>query len=461
MTSTGVLIGKYTAQTGNTGTVTFSNIPQNFRHLRLVMSARTDRGATVDGVNIRFNDDNTDANYPSIRQYVIGTGPLVASTEYMFAGYVPGTSIGTNTFSNSECIILDYTSSRTKSLHAWTNWASSNLNGFQSMDAGKWTGTSAITKIVLTGDLGNNFVAFSTFMLYGIADSATASVTKPSGRGGDIVQNDGNYWYHAFLADGTFTLNTPKQVEAVVIAGGGGGGGHGLNDKGGAGGGAGGVVYRSLYLDKGTYAVTVGAGGSGGGTVNTEAGTKGGTGGNSTFAGLTALGGGGGAGGWAGSGSDHTGATGGSAGGSTKGGSSASGTAGQGNDGAVCDIGSVIGIDNGSGGGGAGSAGYVASTTTGGQGGLGTTAWAQWASATNTGNSSSLTYAGGGGGGVYTGTAGSGGAGGGGAGGATGASGVGGSTNTGGGGGGAGGGANAARAGSAGGSGIVLIRYSR
>jgi hypothetical protein len=460
MASTNVLIAKHTISTGNVGTVTFDNIPQNFKHLRLAISARTDRGSTVDGIKLRFNGDTTTANYPEIRQYIIGTS-LTTSTENMFAGYCPGSSIGSNVFSSSECLILDYTSSRAKSTNAWTHYASTNLNGFFSMDAGKYTGTSAISKIVLTPDVGPNFLRWSTFALYGVADTATAIVTKPKARGGDIVNRDTNYWYHAYLANGTFTLEQPAQVEALIVAGGGGGGGHYASDKPGAGGGAGGVVYRSLYVDKGTYAVTVGAGGAGGGSsANTAVATLGANGSNSSVFNLTAIGGGGGGGGFAGSGTDHSGSSGGSGGGGTKGATAASGTAEQGNDGAECDVGSSIGVDNGSGGGGAGYAGLIATVSVGGGGGIGTSGFTEWALATNTGYSTSLTYAGGGGGGhTNSSAAGAGGTGGGGAGGAVNNNGTSADNNTGSGGGGAGGGTSG-RTGGAGGSGIVILRYS-
>jgi len=255
---------------------------------------------------------------------------------------------------------------------------------------------------------------------------------------GGTIYTDGDYKYHKFTSDGTFTVTSTQGasiVDALVIAGGGGGGG----DNGG-GGGAGGYLYTAEHSVSATaYSITVGDGGAGAGGSDAVNGQ------NSVFSSLTATGGGfGGT-----NNKTHAGASGGSGGGGGGGttGGGGSGTAGQGYAGG--SSGGNTSPKSGGGGGGAGAVGSPGPST--GTGGIGSNAQSAWATITSSGDSGY--YAGGAGAGHEgAGADNVGGTGGGGAGGGPSDTGVAGTANTGGGGGGAG-------SGGAGGSGIVIIRY--
>ncbi len=239
-------------------------------------------------------------------------------------------------------------------------------------------------------------------------------------------------------------------VNYLIVAGGGGGGSSGS----GGGGGAGGLLSGSTSLLPGsTYSVSVGAGGTAGAyssTIPTN-------GGDSSFASLTAIGGG--RGGYWDIGNGGNGGSGGGGGGgsATTGGAA---TVGQGNAG-----GSATGAANygSGGGGGAGAVGGNGNGSAGAAGGVGsvttliTTAQATSASVGQV-VSSSVYFAGGGGGGIYYAAGGLGGSGGGGnANAGSGQAGSAGGTNTGGGGGGGGSNGSNLPAGGAGGSGCVII----
>ena len=111
-------------------------------------------------------------------------------------------------------------------------------------------------------------------------------IPKISATGGTTV-TDGAYTYHVFVANGNFVVSEgPGTIEALVI----GGGGAARGDWPG-GGGAGGVAHaQSWPMTPGTYPVVIGAGGaaspisSGDGSANKGADT--------TFNGITGLGGG-------------------------------------------------------------------------------------------------------------------------------------------------------------------------
>lgn len=290
--------------------------------------------------------------------------------------------------------------------------------------------------------------------------SFSISTTAPpylTASGGNSTTTSGDYKYHIFTGNGTFTVSTlgsdstyGDKVDYLIVAGGGGGGGHVSG-----GGGAGGMLSTSsqnVTVTAQGYSIVVGgAGGGSGGT--------GGNGSSSSAFSVSTTGGGGGGGGYATSG--NSGGSGGGGGHGPSSSSGGSGVSGQGNPGGTgYHSGSVMG----GGGGGKGGSGTPGNSTP--NGGAG----AQW----NVGPDSNYYAAGGGGGGI-SGNGGNGGIGGGGGGAsqnapdgtgggnarnsgsnAGGTSGGSGGSETGSGG---GGGGHPGGPGAGGGSGIVIVRY--
>lgn len=413
--------------------LTFANIPQSgYTDLKVVLSIRSD--STDLDTLISFN--GSAASFSGKRLY--GSGSAVASDSVgRSAGLVNMTSYTALTFANNEFYIPNYVGSANKSFSVDSVTENNATAAYSLLAAGLWSNTAAITSITIAPSLGN-FVANSTFSLYGLAALGTTPVIAPKATGGNIT-TDGTYWYHTFLSSGTFTPATALSCDALVVAGGGGGFFSGA--------GAGGLLaYTSqTFASSTSYGIAIGAGGAAGSNATGFAGQ----GNNSSVTGLTApLGGGRGVGG------SLNGVSGGSGSGSCNNtaGSYGTGTSGQGNNGGTGNWGTPS--YTGGGGGGAGAAGSDAGggDPPGGAGGAGLNTYSTWASATGTGVSGY--YAGGGGGGKSSGgSGGTAGAGGGGA-GSTGGTGSAGTANTGGGGGGGNG------AGGAGGSGIVIIRYA-
>jgi hypothetical protein len=423
--------------TQSASAVTFDNIPQSgYTDLKLVISARTDRAAGIDDCRIRPNNSTSSQTMRRLQ----GSGSSASSyTDTQIQFIAPAASATASTFSNTETYIPNYLSSNFKSFSVDGVTENNATAAYQHLDAGLFSSTSTISSIVIDTYVGSNFVANSTFSLYGLAAVGTTPAIAPKATGGDIIENDGTYWIHTFLTSGNFTPQTSLTCDYLVVAGGG-GGSSGGNGAGGGGGGAGGYQTGSISVATSTT-VTIGAGGAGGVSAN---GTQGG---NSVFSSITSTGGGYGA--VFPSYANSTGGTGGSGGGAssvfsgfTSTGGSA--TSGQGNTGGT---GTTQGTYAGGGGGGAGAAGSNGGTN-GGNGGNGLASSI---------SGTSVTYAGGGGGGTDSGNAASsGGTGGGGAGRYTSAA-VSGTANLGGGGGGSSG--VLSNAGGNGGSGIVIIRY--
>jgi hypothetical protein len=443
-----VLISEQTVS-APVASVTFSNIPQTgYTDLKIVVSARRTSATDFGSLTIAFNGSSSSfAN-----RILVGTGSAVAAgIQTTAVGPLQGTLTTANTFNNNEIYIPNYTSSRVKS-YSFDGVLENNTTDSRAiLGTGIWSATpAAITSVTLGSDLTGNFAAGSTFCMYGIAAFGTTPTVLPKATGGDIISNDGTYWYHAFLSSGVFTPLSNLSCDYLVVAGGGGGS---VNEAGGGGAGGlrstvtatggGGSLESALSLTSGIqYPVTIGAGGA-------TASGNGIQGSSSIFSTITSVGGGGGGNGGV------AGAAGGSGGGGGAFGSNAGGARTV-NQGFAGGNGSPVNGGAG-GGGGAGAVGVNGTASSAGNGGAGVSISA-FASATNTGVSNF--YAGGGGGGAFTGsTQSTGGAGGGGAGGAgTPTVGTAGTVNTGGGGG--GGGTGGTIVGGAGGSGIVIVRYT-
>lgn len=416
--------------------ITFSNIPQNFTDLYVVLSVRSSRSANQDGVIYTLNSSTSGYSYRQLYGGAAGgsivTGSATGTPAYQFLGICPAANNTASTFGNQVLHIPNYTSGTAKSTSSDSVAENAAATNFQlDLLAGLWTGTSAITSVTFSSENAANFVQNSSATLYGI--NRTSAIGKPKAIGGSITYANG-YWIHTFTGSGTFSAQEAIEVDALVVAG---GGGSGFHIPG--GGGAGGLLTVSnIPLTKGAFSVLVGSGGAAGATAGFP---QGGFGSNSSFLSTVAIGGGYGGTRQLTPSSGGSGGSGGGGGGAGNGGTATggSGTSGQGNSGGNGYL-YPDGRAAGGGGGGASAAGVAGSFGAGGAGGAG----ALWNGA----------YYAGGGGGSSGNSAGTGGIGGGGNGSLfqPGLSPQNGTANTGGG---AGGGEN----GASGGSGVVIIRY--
>lgn len=403
----------------NAANVTFSNIPQTFTDLRIVVSARSN-AASTDSVDLYAQMNGATTNYSMRRLF--GSGSTASSDTASGAatslrvGNMPGANPTANSFGSTTITIPNYTGSATKPVLSESCNENNGSTALIMLTASLWSDTAAITQILLAPFSGS-FIAGSTFYLYGLAQVPVIV--------GGTETISGGYKIHTFTATSSLRVVEAGQVEYLVVAGGGSGGGQ----YEGGGGGAGGILRGVAALSVGNQSITIGGGGAA-----AAGGTDGGTNGTDTSAfSLTATGGG--RGGRFSSGAGASGGSGGGGGGPGGGGGSA--VSGQGN------AGGSGGSGAGGGGGGAGASGGNASTNTGGAGGTGIL----W---------NGVFYGGGGGGGATT-TIGPGGNGGGGSGANYTVGAQAGAANRGGGGGGIR--ESVGVTAGAGGSGIVIIRY--
>jgi hypothetical protein len=448
-----VLLEKIVVPAAGASSVTFANIPQTgYTDLVVKFSARMSNAVNVvDDVVVSFNGSTASFSMRRLFGSGVGYASDTGGGNFNWVSQSPNTAATANTFGNAEFYIPNAFGSTNKSISADSVSENNASGAYIFMGALLRSNTDAITSIGLAG-YSSNFLANSTFYLYGVAALGTTPTIAPKATGGDVIDTDGTYWYHIFRSSGTFTPAVALTTDYLVVAGGGSGGAGGV---GGGGGGAGGMrctvtgtggsgsLESPLSLASGTgYTVTIGAGGAG---VTSSIGNNGS---NSVFSTITSTGGGGGSNGVAtGVAGNAGGSGGGGAGRSAPANGGAASPSGQGFAGGNGTA--TAGTDGAGGGGGASAAGANASNPNGGAGGAGR--------ATSI-TGSSVTYAGGGGGATGSGTGGgAAGSGGGGLGGSTtvpsGGAGV---ANTGGG---SGGSRDTATSSLSGGSGIVVVRY--
>ena len=152
------------------GSIEFDNIPQGYTDLKLVISARSSRASfTYDGFTLTFNGSSSGYSGRWIR----GNGSSASSGTSPYTAYIDdilgvvGASATSNTFSNMEIYIPNYTSSNYKSVSVDGVTENNAAGALMMMTAGLWSNSAAITSITLTPASGN-IATNSTFTLYGV-----------------------------------------------------------------------------------------------------------------------------------------------------------------------------------------------------------------------------------------------------------------------------------------------------
>jgi len=167
-----------------TSTITFSSIPQTYKHLQLRHIARTTNASTNGNMYVRLNGD-TGNNYSWHRFEAYGNG--ISSTgqssqpAFAVGGLMTGANSITNAFGAGILDILDYTdTNKMKTIKTLTGYENNgtgsagndqgylNLNSALWFKAGSGVTSDAVNSITITINGGGNFAANSQFALYGI-----------------------------------------------------------------------------------------------------------------------------------------------------------------------------------------------------------------------------------------------------------------------------------------------------
>ena len=171
MANTFIKIASVTVGSGGASSIDFTSIPATYTDLVIKASVRSTRNSGWDAMRLRFNSSAT--GYSDRVLAGDGTAPFTfvnAVTNYIFCGDINDAATTSNTFSNTEIYIPNYTSSNNKSLSVDSMEENNGTTAQADLIGGFWTNTSAITSIALSANVGN-FVENSTAVLYGISKS--------------------------------------------------------------------------------------------------------------------------------------------------------------------------------------------------------------------------------------------------------------------------------------------------
>jgi hypothetical protein len=152
--------------------VIFSAIPLTYADLVLRISARTDQTSqATSALRMTFNGSNTSSN-----NQLQGSGTSAASspngsTAFQQIGTTNGPTSTANTFSSQEIYIPNYSVTATKQFSSHSAQENNTTAAFIDLFAIFQNETQTITSITITPGAAPNFVAGSTFYLYGIAKS--------------------------------------------------------------------------------------------------------------------------------------------------------------------------------------------------------------------------------------------------------------------------------------------------
>jgi hypothetical protein len=155
---------------GNNTTISFTSIPQTYKHLELRVYGRTNAtsAGAIDGW-MTFNSVTSNYNWHEVAGYsntIKNAGAAVNTTQINFMrNCLPRASESGYGF--AVATILNYTSSIYKSVNVRSGYCNAS-NGLLSVTTGSSTVSSAITRMDLTIEGGATWTSDTTLQLFGI-----------------------------------------------------------------------------------------------------------------------------------------------------------------------------------------------------------------------------------------------------------------------------------------------------
>lgn len=173
MPSTYTLISSNTLSS-DAATVNFTSIPNTYTDLVLKITARGDAAGLSTLLMVGLNSTSVNISctylYSSYSTYVVQSGRDSAATSAGF-GYFNGSTTTSNTFGPIEIYIPNYAGSTTKPINSIAMYENNSASAYGWAQASFANTTSPITSINLSRLIGSNFLAGSSFYLYGISKS--------------------------------------------------------------------------------------------------------------------------------------------------------------------------------------------------------------------------------------------------------------------------------------------------
>ena len=164
----------YAYASSTTNSFSFSNIPQKYQDLFLVINARSDFSGNQSGVSIYLNGASSTAGYSVTSLYGDGASAIsirgtTSTPTYGFTfgdTAIPAASATTGIFGTIETNILNYANTSTYKTALMRSASDLNGSGRTWLTSALWANTSAITSF--TVNTQGNWVTGSSATLYGI-----------------------------------------------------------------------------------------------------------------------------------------------------------------------------------------------------------------------------------------------------------------------------------------------------
>lgn len=174
MANTHQLISRVTVGSGGASNIAFTSIPSGYTDLLVKWSLRSTTNAYRMNINVTYNSISSGYSSRYLSGQGAGSGASAnnaTGTNQIYSGEIPGATGTTNTFSNGEIYIPNYTSSSYKNASIDNvQESTSTSNVFASLITGLVSNTAAINAITLTPG-ADNFAQYSTAYLYGISNA--------------------------------------------------------------------------------------------------------------------------------------------------------------------------------------------------------------------------------------------------------------------------------------------------
>lgn len=162
------LIEKITVGSSSVASITFSNIPQTYTDIKVLVSARTS-GSGDFRAYVYPNGATT--NLSSMNIYADGSSAYSNTYSNGAIGFFINTADeGATIFGNGEIYFPNYSSSGYKGFSLDGATEHNGTGPYYGISSGRWNNNSTITSLEMRPTLGS-FVQYSTFYLYGIKNS--------------------------------------------------------------------------------------------------------------------------------------------------------------------------------------------------------------------------------------------------------------------------------------------------
>jgi len=170
------LISSVTVGSGGASNIQFTSIPQTYTDLVVRLSCRTNatNGYFIEQLFMRLNNDSTSGNYSWVELASDGSSAYSGtntSDDRIYVDFAPCATATSNTFSNTEIYLSNYTVAQHKPVNVNRAAENNATQTYQGFVAGLWRSNSSVTSISIIPNQANTLVQYSTAYLYGISNA--------------------------------------------------------------------------------------------------------------------------------------------------------------------------------------------------------------------------------------------------------------------------------------------------